>query len=130
MENASEALIIAGTILIAMIVLSIGVYLVVNYAQVGESYEQTRAETEITKFNTNFTVFEGRTDIKAQEIVTLYNFAQEYRENNGYTVTILGVSIGDDPAAFLKDNSNLYSCESITYGDDGRVTQILFRQNT
>ena len=127
MENASEALIIAGTILIAMIVLSIGVYLVVNYAQVGESYDQTRVETEITKFNTNFTVFEGRTDIKAQEIVTLWNLAKEYEKNNGYTVTILGVSIGDDPAAFLKDNSNLYSCIGITYGDDGRVTSISFR---
>ena len=34
MENASQALIIAGTILIALIILSIGVYLVSNYRQV------------------------------------------------------------------------------------------------
>ena len=88
MENASQALIIAGTILIALIILSIGVYLVSNYRQVGESYEQTKEITEITKFNANFTKFEGREDIMAQEIITLKKFAKNYDEKNGTTTTV------------------------------------------
>lgn len=88
MENASQALIIAGTILIAMIVLSLGVYLVANYSRVGESYEQTQTTTEITKFNTNFTKFIGRTDITAQEIITLKKFAENYDNENGTTTIV------------------------------------------
>lgn len=88
MEDASQALIIAGTILIALIILSIGVYLVSNYRQVGESYEQTKETTEITKFNANFTKFEGREDIMAQEIITLKNFAKNYDKQNGTTTTV------------------------------------------
>ena len=80
MENASNALIIAGAILIAIIVLSIGVYLVVTYSKVGNSYEQEMTAVELTKFNTKFTVFQDRNDISAQEIVTLKNFIEKYND--------------------------------------------------
>ncbi len=80
MENASQALIIAGGILIAMLILSIGVFLFMSYNALGESFEQTMSATEIQKFNENFLKFEGRSDISIQEIVTLANFAKEYNE--------------------------------------------------
>lgn len=82
MENASQALIIAGTILIALIVLSIGVYLVSTYSVVGESYDQSKESAELVKFNSRFTAFEGRDDITAQEIVTLYNYVISYNKGN------------------------------------------------
>ncbi len=105
MENASQALIIAGTILIALIILSIGVYLVSNYRQVGESYEQTKETTEITKFNTNFTKFEERKDITAQEIITLKNFAKNYDEKNGTTTTVIYPESNKADAEFIKSNA-------------------------
>ena len=83
MENASQALIIAGTVLLAMIVLSVGLYLVVNYSKISVSYEQKKVVEEIRKFNTNFTKYITRTDITAQEIITLKNFAKSYDEKNG-----------------------------------------------
>ena len=88
MENASNALIIAGAILIAIIVLSIGVYLVVTYSKVGNSYEQEMTAVELTKFNTKFTVFQDRNDISAQEIVTLKNFIEKYNDENDPDVKI------------------------------------------
>ena len=144
MENASQALIIAGTILIAMIVLSLGVYLVANYSRVGESYEQTQTTTEITKFNTNFTKFIGRTDITAQEIITLKKFAENYDNENGTTTTVKYPYKETNPdkkeqakidAEFIKKYSTdaegkmqYFSCQevSIVYGDDGRVISITF----
>lgn len=89
MENASKALIIGGTILIAIIVLSVGVYLITSYSAVGESYEKTQGDLEINKFNTNFTKFKDRTNITAQEIITLKNFAKNYKEQNpGIEITV------------------------------------------
>lgn len=89
MENASNALLIGGGILIAMLILSIGVYLFTNYNDLGTSYERTMETTEIQKFNEKFLKFEGREDITIQEIVSLANFAREYNNENGTNIKIL-----------------------------------------
>lgn len=83
MENASKAMLISGGVLIAMLVISIGVYLFANYSNVGSSYENRMEAAEIQKFNVNFTKFEGRTDITIHEIVTLTNFVKQYEEKTG-----------------------------------------------
>lgn len=88
MENASQALIIAGTILVALLVLSVGVYLVISYSKVGESYEQSQITDADVKFNTNFTKLSNRTDILAQEIITIKNFAENYDKQNSTTTKV------------------------------------------
>lgn len=136
MENASQALIIAGTILIAMMVLGVGVYLVSNYSRVGESYEETRITAEIAKFNTNFTKFINRTDITAQEIITLKNFAQNYDTNNGTKTTVEYLGSGKKDIEFITDNfttdgsMKYFKCiESyINYDSEGRVISIYFKR--
>lgn len=144
MENASQALIISGTILLAMMVLGVGVYLVSNYSQVGESYEQSQKITETTQFNANFTKFIGRTNITAQEIITLKNFAQNYDTNNGTLTSVqvnsTAITIGDTEFIIkytpevetARDGSETvkmqyFECkeDDITY-TDGRVTGINF----
>lgn len=139
MENASQALIIAGTILIALIILSIGVYLVSNYMKVGQSYEQTKETTEITKFNTNFTKFEEREDITAQEIITLKNFAKNYDEQNNTTTTVRypGSESNKADAEFIKNNATngdgkmqyfkVKKCED--KNNDGKIDYIEFVKN-
>lgn len=89
MENASNALLIGGGILIAMLILSIGVYLFANYNDLGASYERTMETTEIQKFNEKFLKFEGREDITIQEIVSLANFAREYNNENGTNIKVV-----------------------------------------
>ena len=88
MENASKALLISGGILIAMLVISIGVYLFATYSDVGSSYEQRMQITEIQKFNSNFTKFEGRTDIPIHEIITIANFAKQSEEQLGIDIKV------------------------------------------
>lgn len=75
MENASKALLMAGGVLIAIIVISIGVFLFLSYGEIGSNYEETTATNEVTKYNTNFTKFLGRQDITIQEIVSTISFA-------------------------------------------------------
>lgn len=101
MENASNALLIGGVILIAMLILSIGVYLFANYNDLGTSYERTMETTEIQKFNEKFLKFEGRENITIQEIVSLANFAREYNKENGTNIKVILDSIN------LAENTNL-----------------------
>lgn len=110
MENASQALIISGTILIALLVISVGVYLVVSYSKVSESYGQTQATDAIAKFNANFTKLSNRTDILAQEIITIKNFAENYDKQNSTTTKV------EYPQKALKDAEFIkkYSTEIVT----------------
>ena len=83
MENASKALLIAGELLIAMLVLAVAVYIVSNVMRVSDAYEHTMSSQEIDKFNSHFTKYEGRWDITAQEIVSTINYAKQFNEEVG-----------------------------------------------
>jgi len=77
MENASKALIMAGTILISIMVISLGVYIINMFGEYTARQEQERANQQIAEFNAQFLKYEGRTDITAQDIVTVANLAEE-----------------------------------------------------
>ena len=137
MENASNALIIAGGILIAIAILSVGVLLFSSFTNVGESYEQAQATEALIKFNSKFTIFEERTDITAQEIMTLYNFVEEYNKNNDPDITInKPVGITSIDIEFIKNNSVdnngrtvYFKCigdNCIQYDNKGKVCKITF----
>ncbi len=132
MENATKALLMAGGILIAMLIISIGVFLFANYSDFGSSYDQTLQSTEIQKFNENFTKFERRTDITIQEIVTVANFAKQYEEQTEVHIEVELRGKGDlnDPEKkfidIIKENDELYRCNNIGYDDEGKVISIEF----
>lgn len=94
MENASKALLLAGGVLIALLIFAVGGYLALSSSQISGSYDKKLSADEIRKFNSNFTKFEGREDISAQEIVTIANFVQQYNQENdmNFKVVVTGVS--------------------------------------
>lgn len=81
MENTSNALIIAGEILIAVLVLSLFAYMVVQFGSFSSQMHEEMVESQITNFNSNFTIYSYRTNITAQEIATAINFAKQSNNN-------------------------------------------------
>ena len=73
MENASKALIMAASVLIAIMVLSLGVYLFSIFGGTSQEITNIITESQISEFNSNFTKYEGKTDIRAQDIVSVAN---------------------------------------------------------
>ena len=86
MENASKALIMAGTILISLMIISLGVYIVNMFGEYAKGEEEERLSHQIDEFNAQFLKYEGRTDITAQDIVTVANLAKA--SNDSYEFTI------------------------------------------
>lgn len=135
MENASKALLIAGGILLAMLILSIGIILYSNFANTAETYTTRMDQTEKTKFNSNFEVYSGRDDITAQDIVTLINFVAEYSKKTPIKVEITvginsytnGWNDSNDSINFLKNNlKTTFKCTNISYHKDGEIASIEF----
>ena len=94
MENASKALIIAGEVLIALLVISLGVYLIRTFRAPAQEYEAALATVEVARYNVVFERMIGRRVITMQEIISVRSFARDNEEFVGHTSITLGGARG------------------------------------
>ena len=135
MENATNALLIAGGILITIIVISLGVGLYTMFSNQAKEYSQIMDNTEIQKFNSSFDVYVGREDITAQEIVSVINLAKEY---DGRIKIIVNIGMEEKIKTsedFLKNYSDkFFKCIAVStgnkqnpkYDETGRIIELRF----
>lgn len=90
MENASKALIIAGEVFIALIVLGLWVTLVFLMGGFSANINDRVASDKVAEFNRHFTDFEGRIDISAEEIATIINFAKSNNDEKDLSINDAG----------------------------------------
>ena len=76
MENASKALIIAGAILLAILIISLGI-MIYNQAS-GVVNNNSMSEVDISSFNTRFTQYQGE-NIRGAQVNSLL---EQIRNNN------------------------------------------------
>ena len=81
MENASKALIMAGEILIAVLVLSLAGVLIVRFGKFSSERNDKLVQNKTDEFNNKFYSLSGRINITADEIASLINYV---KENNDY----------------------------------------------
>lgn len=77
MENASKALIMAAEILIGIIVLTLFVYVIVNFSEFSQNFDDKMLQQEIIEYNSKFEVYERKSEILVQDIVSLRNMVQK-----------------------------------------------------
>lgn len=118
MENATKALLIAGGVLIAIIIISVLVMTLQKTGNVSKTYDTTVSQEEITKFNVNFTKFVGiNNKFTIHEAITITNFAKK----NGVTVNGPKTTndINNDEAKEKK-----YTLTVNSYDDNGYINSI------
>lgn len=93
MENASKALLMAATVLIGVLLISLGVYLFTVFGDFGAETTAKLAQKDIDEFNAQFYKYESYQDengnwkntCRAQDIVTIANLAKENNAKYEYT---------------------------------------------
>ncbi len=153
MENASNALIMAAGVLIGILIISLAVYLFVDFGTKASEINTKVAEQQIVQFNAKFTSYEGKEGLTIYDVVTVASYAHE---NNLYYQDVLSeykievylsnpVSrqiqdniestkislINNDKNSISSTNLNLptYSCKVTKYHNNGRVYKIQFTKN-
>ena len=155
MENASRALIIAGGMLIAMLIVGL---LVLGYTEIRD-YQQSQTDEEaiaqLAEFNERFEAY-NRTTVRGYQIISLGNLVYDtnirYADYQGYERVVVEVTgltklykSDSNPnekvniVDFVQNtydrlNSNqqnaikeaYFECTGITYGASGRVTGMQF----
>lgn len=150
MENASKALIMAGGVLIGILILSLAVYLFVDFGSTSAEINAKNAEQQIVEFNSKFTSYEeykdkeGNWQITIYDIITLAGYAKEnnkYYENaEGEYITVI-VDHKEIEKNSNKENQELisknidgygtlikFSCDKIDYNSRGKVKLIVFNK--
>lgn len=121
MENASKALIIAGAILLAILLISLGI-MIYNQAQ-SVVDGSGMSEAELSTFNNKFTKYEG-TDVRGSVVKAMINEIASNNANNTDKQIELTVdnSKNTDYSTGGIDNNKKYT---VTFGrTGGRINQI------
>lgn len=127
MENASKALIIAGGVLIAILLLTLFSYLFGQMANSSSNIYDTLEKHEISEFNQQFINFDGRKNLTVQDVATLINLAQNSEKNSKFKskveIKLNNTNIASTMSSdrWLKNNisSNAqYTCTSVHINTD------------
>ena len=128
MENASKALIIAGAILLAILLISLGI-MIFNQAQ-DTVTNSGMSEADVTTFNNKFLKYEGNikgTMVKAmiQEVLATNS---DSGNKDGVTVKVNGSATTNDSGKVISTenikNNNTYNVELEYGGSGGKVSNI------
>lgn len=87
MENASKALVMAGGVLVGILILSLAVYLFVDFGTTSAQINEQNAQQQIVEFNSKFTSYQGYKDNSGKWQITIYDIitlAGYANENNKY----------------------------------------------
>lgn len=107
MENASKALLIAGAILIAIVLITFGVIILGQGSEVIKS--SSMSETEVSTFNAKFTSFEGD-KVRGSKVNSLLNTVVQNnlsQDDDGKKVDVGSTETGTDWLA--KSDTNIGS---------------------
>lgn len=122
MENASKALLMAASVLIGIILISLMVIMFMNSGNVSGSYDKTISQEEISVFNSNFTKYVGR-NLTIHEVKSIIYFAEANGVQCSATVPEISetLSVGGDNTV----NKRKYKLVVLAYDTDtGKISEI------
>lgn len=132
MENASKALLIAGSVLVVILLIAIGVRVLNSTQGTTEATESTMKNTEIEMFNNQFIQYSGK-NISAAEAYTLANkVVVSNAQNKEHFVTL---KIDGDIKRGQTGNKTVNFDHSKTYhpgfyfDDNGYIREINIKTN-
>lgn len=138
MENASKALIIAGAILLAILLITLGIYI---FQQAQSTVNNSgMSQAEIQTFNSQFTKYEGE-KIKGSSVKSLIqevNVNNSQDESNEHQITVTGVTAAASGSEagynqYLTSgikNTKTYSVKITKYETNGRIKTIAVSENS
>lgn len=101
MENATKALLIAGSILIAILLIAMGVKIFNSTSGTTQSAQSTMDATAITTFNTQFTGFLNKPITASQANTLEQKVIASNAVNTGHTVTFTNNGAGTYKATYI-----------------------------
>lgn len=130
MENASKALLIAGGILIAIIVLTMFIMMFNRISNIQKEQEEQIRIEQVVAFNNEFEAYNKKV-MYGTDVITLINKVAEnnkkYSMNNDYKITVVleGETIyNSNDLIGTEKEKYIYTCIGTEYNELGRICKI------
>ncbi len=135
MENASKALLIAGGILLAMMVLALLVYMLNAMGDMQESQNTRLLTKQIEEFNKSYLAYD-KTRMYGTDVITVVNNAKEnnikYSDNPEYSMDVKIYDTTGNPISISYDEDfkiSIFKCAEVKYNaSTGRINEMIFEQ--
>lgn len=132
MENAAKALLIAGGILLALMTLSLIVYVSTSTTRMAEAQDAKKAAEELAAFNASYEAYNKRL-MYGTDVISVWNKANNYNEKGESSISIKIYDKNGDVInniSYEKDFKNkIFECTNSTYDSDtGRISQMEFKE--
>lgn len=135
MENASKALLMAGGILIALLILGSIVLLFANLQDYQNKTDSSTKQSQIAAFNNQFEPY-NKDDLTLMELKSVYN--KIVSNNKKYPEYVIQTNIEtvysniNVPFSQIEEEhkqNKIFKCTAIEYeNSDGRISKILFAE--
>lgn len=148
MENASKALLMAAGVLIGVLVLALIIYLFTYFGAEAQKFSEIINQNQLTKYNAQYTVYDGRKDLSVYDVVSIINTAYEnnqkhkddptYEDEYKVKVLLKGSdmaaadisNLSDKITALIEENYETeYKCNVSFYNDNGKVKEVKITKN-
>jgi len=145
-ENATNGLMMAGSILVGIIVISLFVYMFSSMGAIAKDFQETIDSTSVQKFNEAFEKYITRNApsgeqlnaddlLTAHDLLTVYNLAEEKNRQAGMDIIKIkftGITFDiNDMTTFPKKQDALFYCvsQSLKYNEEtGKISYMEFRE--
>lgn len=130
MENATKALMIAGGVLIALIIITMFILMFSRLSNIQEEQEEQTKIEQIAAFNEQFEAYNKKV-MYGTDVITLINKVAENNKKNSKNIeyqiiiTVNGIKMENSSRMVGTDQEKgLYKCTKVTYNNSGRVNKI------
>lgn len=107
MENASKALLIAGSMLLLILIMTLATYIFKQLGSQTSEFYREMSDTEIYEYNQQFFNFENR-DLRVQDVITLLNIIEDINKRELVPVVIKVYYRNTDDEIKPEDIKELY----------------------
>lgn len=137
MENATKALLMAGGILIAILILGALMLFATNLAEYKNSQDASEKSSQIAEFNNQYMPYD-KDDLTLMELKTLYNKIESNNVKNPEeqiesNITSVYPNIARDFSTLPEEDkqNKVFECINIEYrNDNGKIRRMEFRDVT
>lgn len=132
MENASKALLMAASILVGVMLLTLGVYLFSIFGDYGTQISKRIEQQQIDEFNSQFYKFENSQEVRIHDIISITNLAMQYNQENDFEstskyhikVTINGIGVeGKDLETITEESKKTALINKYALKSDNKTIQ-------
>ena len=131
MENAVDGMIMAGSVLIAIIVISLFVYLFTSMGGIAKNFQESMDDSAVQKFNDKFEKYIDNENLTPHDVVTIYNLIDEINYEQGMTVISTNARIDVANISNFLSSDKRYKClaDDVKYSSEtGKIEYLAIKE--